>query len=34
MVVLGVLLIAGLTAQIIYFRKRMHLFQDSKSVST
>ena len=33
MVVLGVPLIAGLTAQIIYFRKRMHLFQDSKSVS-
>lgn len=33
MVALGLLLIAGLTAQIIYFRKRMHLFQDSKSVS-
>jgi hypothetical protein len=33
MATLGVLLIAGLAAQIIYFRKRMHLFQDSKAVS-
>jgi len=32
MATLGVLLIAGLTAQIIYFRKRMHLLQDSRRV--